>query len=49
MIWECGMIVLSLLQKDYGFIKSQNAVPGIQLAHAGRKGSTYTRGKAKMH
>lgn len=24
------------------FIKSQNSVPGIQLAHAGRKGSTYS-------
>ena len=30
------------LQKITTFIKSQNAVPGIQLAHAGRKASTAT-------
>ena len=29
------------------FIKSQNAVPGIQLAHAGRKASTYSPWKGK--
>jgi 2,4-dienoyl-CoA reductase-like NADH-dependent reductase (Old Yellow Enzyme family) len=35
-----------------GFIKSQNSVPGIQLAHAGRKASTYSpwkgTGEVKM-
>ena len=29
------------------FIKSQNAVPGIQLAHAGRKASTYSPWKGR--
>jgi 2,4-dienoyl-CoA reductase-like NADH-dependent reductase (Old Yellow Enzyme family) len=30
-----------------GFISSQNSVPGIQLAHAGRKASTYSPWKGK--
>jgi 2,4-dienoyl-CoA reductase-like NADH-dependent reductase (Old Yellow Enzyme family) len=30
-----------------GFISSANAVPGIQLAHAGRKASTYAPGKGE--
>ncbi len=29
-------------KKITGFIKSQNSVPGIQIAHAGRKASTYS-------
>ena len=37
-------------QRITSFIKSQNAVPGIQLAHAGRKASTYSpwKGKGKV-
>jgi 2,4-dienoyl-CoA reductase-like NADH-dependent reductase (Old Yellow Enzyme family) len=34
-------------KKIASFIKSQNAVPGIQLAHAGRKASTYSPWKGK--
>lgn len=34
-------------RKITGFIKSQNCVPGIQLAHAGRKGSTYAPWKGE--
>ncbi len=34
-------------QKITSFIKSQNSVPGIQLAHAGRKASTYSPWKGK--
>ena len=32
----------SAYKRITGFIKSQNSVPGIQLAHAGRKASTYS-------
>ena len=37
-------------KKITSFIKSQNAVPGIQLAHAGRKASTYSpwKGNGKV-
>jgi 2,4-dienoyl-CoA reductase-like NADH-dependent reductase (Old Yellow Enzyme family) len=33
-------------ERIISFIKSQNAIPGIQLAHAGRKASTYAPWKA---
>src|SRR6185312_12253030 len=33
------------LRQVSDFIKGQNSVPGIQLAHAGRKASTYAPGK----
>jgi 2,4-dienoyl-CoA reductase-like NADH-dependent reductase (Old Yellow Enzyme family) len=34
-------------KKITSFIKSQNAIPGIQLAHAGRKASTYSPWKGR--
>jgi 2,4-dienoyl-CoA reductase-like NADH-dependent reductase (Old Yellow Enzyme family) len=45
-LWEDAQI--EKLKQITDFIKSQNAVPGIQLAHAGRKGSCHApfhRGK----
>jgi 2,4-dienoyl-CoA reductase-like NADH-dependent reductase (Old Yellow Enzyme family) len=38
-IWKTGHI--EMLQRITSFLKSQGAVPGIQLAHAGRKASTH--------
>ena len=37
-IWEDGQI--EMLARIFGFLDAQGAVPGIQLAHAGRKAST---------
>jgi 2,4-dienoyl-CoA reductase-like NADH-dependent reductase (Old Yellow Enzyme family) len=37
-IWEDGHI--EFLSRITGFLRTQGALPGIQLAHAGRKGST---------
>jgi len=37
-IWEDGQV--EMLARIFGFIEAQGAVPGIQLAHAGRKAST---------
>lgn len=34
-------------EKITSFISSQNSLPGVQLAHAGRKGSTYTPWKGR--
>lgn len=47
-IWQDGHI--EMLQEITRFISEQGAVPAIQLAHAGRKGSTYAewRGKGKV-
>ncbi len=39
-IWDDKFI--EGFKKITDFIKAQNCVPGIQIAHAGRKGSTYT-------
>ena len=40
MIWEFGkMSILIFLKRITDFIKQHNSVPGIQLAHAGRKAS----------
>jgi 2,4-dienoyl-CoA reductase-like NADH-dependent reductase (Old Yellow Enzyme family) len=41
-IWKDAHI--EVLARIVRFLKSQGAVPGIQLAHAGRKGSTYKPG-----
>src|SRR5579863_6066671 len=41
-IWSDAHI--EFLARIVHFLKSQGAVPGIQLAHAGRKGSTYKPG-----
>jgi len=38
-MWDDSLV--PFFKRITDFIKSQNAVPGIQLAHAGRKGSTY--------
>jgi 2,4-dienoyl-CoA reductase-like NADH-dependent reductase (Old Yellow Enzyme family) len=43
-IWKDAHI--EFLQKITGFIKKQGAIPGIQLAHAGRKASTYSPWKS---
>jgi len=37
----------NVFKRITSFIKSQNSVPGIQLAHAGRKASTYSPWKGK--
>ncbi len=44
-MWDDGFV--PFYKKITDFIKSQNAVAGIQLAHAGRKGSTYTPWKGE--
>ena len=44
-IWEEEQA--NAYKKITSFIKSQNAVPGIQLAHAGRKASTFSPWKGK--
>lgn len=44
-IWEEEQA--NAYKKITSFIKSRNAVPGIQLAHAGRKASTYSPWKGK--
>ena len=38
---------ITFLRRITDFIKSQGSAPGIQLAHAGRKGSTYSPRKGK--
>jgi 2,4-dienoyl-CoA reductase-like NADH-dependent reductase (Old Yellow Enzyme family) len=47
-IWNDEQV--NAFNKITAFIKSQNAVPGIQLAHAGRKASTYSpwKGNGKV-
>lgn len=47
-IWNDQFI--PLYKKITDFIKSQNSIPGIQLAHAGRKASTYSpwKGNGKL-
>ena len=37
------------LQRIASFIKEQGAVPAIQLAHAGRKGSTWASGAIAVY
>ena len=44
-IWNDEQI--NAYKRITSFIKSQNSVPGIQLAHAGRKASTYSPWKGK--
>jgi 2,4-dienoyl-CoA reductase-like NADH-dependent reductase (Old Yellow Enzyme family) len=44
-IWEDGHI--EMLSRIVGFIHQQGALAGIQLAHAGRKASTYAPGKGQ--
>jgi 2,4-dienoyl-CoA reductase-like NADH-dependent reductase (Old Yellow Enzyme family) len=48
-IWEEKHVTANT--RITSFIKSQNAVPGIQLAHAGRKASTYSpwKGSGKVN
>ncbi len=48
-IWNDAQV--TAYKRITSFIKSQNAVPGIQLAHAGRKASTYSpwKGNGKIN
>jgi 2,4-dienoyl-CoA reductase-like NADH-dependent reductase (Old Yellow Enzyme family) len=48
-IWDEKHVIANT--RITSFIKSQNAVPGIQLAHAGRKASTYSlwKGNGKVN
>jgi 2,4-dienoyl-CoA reductase-like NADH-dependent reductase (Old Yellow Enzyme family) len=47
---DCGIwneVQVEAFKKINSFISAHNAVPGIQLAHAGRKASTYAPGKGE--
>src|SRR5579859_2503429 len=44
-IWDDGHI--EMLSRIVGFIHQQGALAGIQLAHAGRKASTYAPGRGQ--